>query len=155
MPQQDVIDVIIHVGRNPQGRSLAWRYFREKWEVLNARWVSSFVGRLIVRFKSLTATAAILSDSTPFSYPPPSSYGEALFMNSKLISGVTEFLNTEKELQEVKTPRQQHDANFIDNHLTVVLLLPKLDFTVAVVATFKSISFPAATERRRWEEKNQ
>lgn len=66
VPQQDVIDVIIHVGRNPQGRSLAWRYFREKWEVLNAR------------------------------------YGEALFMNSKLISGVTEFLNTEKELQELK-----------------------------------------------------
>lgn len=37
VPQQDVIDVIIHVGRNPQGRSLAWRYFREKWDVLNAR----------------------------------------------------------------------------------------------------------------------
>lgn len=31
------------------------------------------------------------------------SYGEALFMNSKLIGGVTEFLNTEKELNEVKT----------------------------------------------------
>lgn len=28
-------------------------------------------------------------------------YGEALFMNSKLISGVTEFLNTEEELREV------------------------------------------------------
>lgn len=28
-------------------------------------------------------------------------YGEALFMNSKLISGVTEFLNTERELNEV------------------------------------------------------
>lgn len=28
-------------------------------------------------------------------------YGEALFMNSKLISGVTEFLNTEAELSEV------------------------------------------------------
>lgn len=28
-------------------------------------------------------------------------YGEALFMNSKLISGVTEFLNTESELNEV------------------------------------------------------
>lgn len=28
-------------------------------------------------------------------------YGEALFMNSKLISGVTEFLNTEAELNEV------------------------------------------------------
>lgn len=27
-------------------------------------------------------------------------------MNSKLISGVTEFLNTEKELQEVKTARR-------------------------------------------------
>uniref|UniRef100_A0A3P8V2C3 Aminopeptidase n=1 Tax=Cynoglossus semilaevis TaxID=244447 RepID=A0A3P8V2C3_CYNSE len=66
VPEQDVIDVIIHVGRNPQGRSLAWRYFREKWDVLNAR------------------------------------YGEALFMNSKLISGVTEFLNTEVELEELK-----------------------------------------------------
>lgn len=31
------------------------------------------------------------------------SYGEALFMNSKLIGGVTEFLNTEKELNEVDT----------------------------------------------------
>lgn len=29
-------------------------------------------------------------------------YGEALFMNSKLISGVTEFLNTEAELNEVR-----------------------------------------------------
>ncbi|XP_036977338.1 thyrotropin-releasing hormone-degrading ectoenzyme isoform X2 [Acanthopagrus latus] len=66
VPEQDVIDVIIHVGRNPQGRNLAWRYFREKWDVLNAR------------------------------------YGEALFMNSKLIGGVTEFLNTEKELNELK-----------------------------------------------------
>uniref|UniRef100_A0A3Q4MTV6 Aminopeptidase n=1 Tax=Neolamprologus brichardi TaxID=32507 RepID=A0A3Q4MTV6_NEOBR len=64
VPEQDVIDVIIHVGRNPQGRNLAWRYFREKWDILNAR------------------------------------YGEALFMNSKLISGVTEFLNTERELNE-------------------------------------------------------
>ncbi|CAB1417946.1 unnamed protein product, partial [Pleuronectes platessa] len=64
VPEQDVIDVIIHVGRNPQGRNLAWKYFREKWDILNAR------------------------------------YGEALFMNSKLISGVTEFLNTEKELNE-------------------------------------------------------
>uniref|UniRef100_A0A665UCD9 ERAP1-like C-terminal domain-containing protein n=1 Tax=Echeneis naucrates TaxID=173247 RepID=A0A665UCD9_ECHNA len=35
VPEQDVIDVIIHVGRNPQGRNLAWRYFREKWDVLN------------------------------------------------------------------------------------------------------------------------
>ncbi|CAG5926734.1 unnamed protein product [Menidia menidia] len=66
VPEQDVIDVIIHVGRNPQGRNLAWKYFREKWDVLNAR------------------------------------YGEALFMNSKLIGGVTEFLNTEKELNELK-----------------------------------------------------
>ncbi|XP_060935458.1 thyrotropin-releasing hormone-degrading ectoenzyme-like [Limanda limanda] len=66
VPEQDVIDVIIHVGRNPQGRNLAWKYFREKWDILNAR------------------------------------YGEALFMNSKLISGVTEFLNTEKELNELK-----------------------------------------------------
>ncbi|XP_024138443.1 thyrotropin-releasing hormone-degrading ectoenzyme isoform X1 [Oryzias melastigma] len=66
VPEQDVIDVIIHVGRNPQGRNLAWKYFREKWDILNAR------------------------------------YGEALFMNSKLIGGVTEFLNTEKELYELK-----------------------------------------------------
>ncbi|MEQ2207445.1 hypothetical protein XENOCAPTIV_012555, partial [Xenoophorus captivus] len=29
-------------------------------------------------------------------------YGEALFMNSKLIGGVTEFLNTERELNELK-----------------------------------------------------
>ncbi|KAE8281208.1 Thyrotropin-releasing hormone-degrading ectoenzyme [Larimichthys crocea] len=29
-------------------------------------------------------------------------YGEALFMNSKLIGGVTEFLNTDKELNELK-----------------------------------------------------
>ncbi|KAA0721118.1 Thyrotropin-releasing hormone-degrading ectoenzyme [Triplophysa tibetana] len=66
VPDQDVIDVIIHVARNPLGRHLAWRYFREKWEILNSR------------------------------------YGEALFMNSKLISGVTEFLNTETELNELK-----------------------------------------------------
>ncbi|XP_040029002.2 thyrotropin-releasing hormone-degrading ectoenzyme [Gasterosteus aculeatus] len=66
VPEQDVIDVIIHVGRNPQGRNLAWKYFREKWEVLNAR------------------------------------YGEALFMSSKLIGGVTEFLNTDRELNELK-----------------------------------------------------
>ncbi|KTF96758.1 hypothetical protein cypCar_00038787 [Cyprinus carpio] len=66
VPDQDVIDVIIHVGRNPLGRHLAWRYFREKWDILNSR------------------------------------YGEALFMNSKLISGVTEFLNTEAELNEVR-----------------------------------------------------
>uniref|UniRef100_A0A8C9S2E7 Aminopeptidase n=2 Tax=Scleropages formosus TaxID=113540 RepID=A0A8C9S2E7_SCLFO len=66
VPDQDVIDVIIHVGRNPHGRHLAWRYFREKWDILNSR------------------------------------YGEALFMNSKLINGVTEFLNTESELNELK-----------------------------------------------------
>uniref|UniRef100_A0A673FMK5 Thyrotropin-releasing hormone-degrading ectoenzyme-like n=1 Tax=Sinocyclocheilus rhinocerous TaxID=307959 RepID=A0A673FMK5_9TELE len=66
VPTQEVIDVIIHVGRNPLGRHLAWRYFREKWDILNSR------------------------------------YGEALFMNSKLISGVTEFLNTEAELNELK-----------------------------------------------------
>ncbi|XP_048829081.1 thyrotropin-releasing hormone-degrading ectoenzyme-like [Brienomyrus brachyistius] len=66
VPDQDVIDVIIHVGRNPHGRHLAWRYFREKWDILNSR------------------------------------YGEALFMNSKLINGVTEFLNTETELNELK-----------------------------------------------------
>ncbi|NWW95783.1 TRHDE protein, partial [Rhynochetos jubatus] len=63
---QDAIDVIIHVARNPHGRDLAWKFFREKWKILNAR------------------------------------YGEALFMNSKLISGVTEFLNTEGELRELK-----------------------------------------------------
>ncbi|XP_029858880.1 thyrotropin-releasing hormone-degrading ectoenzyme isoform X2 [Aquila chrysaetos chrysaetos] len=63
---QDAIDVIIHVARNPHGRDLAWKFFREKWKILNAR------------------------------------YGEALFMNSKLISGVTEFLNTEEELRELK-----------------------------------------------------
>nr|XP_025956139.1 thyrotropin-releasing hormone-degrading ectoenzyme isoform X1 [Dromaius novaehollandiae] len=63
---QDAIDVIIHVARNPHGRDLAWKFFREKWKILNAR------------------------------------YGEALFMNSKLISGVTEFLNTEEELMELK-----------------------------------------------------
>ncbi|RMC09948.1 hypothetical protein DUI87_12735 [Hirundo rustica rustica] len=61
---QDAIDVIIHVARNPHGRDLAWKFFREKWKILNAR------------------------------------YGEALFMNSKLVSGVTEFLNTEGELRE-------------------------------------------------------
>ncbi|XP_068162940.1 thyrotropin-releasing hormone-degrading ectoenzyme-like [Antennarius striatus] len=66
VPEQDVIDVIIHVGQNPRGRNLAWKYFREKWDVLNAR------------------------------------YGEALFMNSKLIGGVTEFLTTETELAELK-----------------------------------------------------
>ncbi|TTZ20721.1 Thyrotropin-releasing hormone-degrading ectoenzyme [Bagarius yarrelli] len=66
LPDQDVIDIIIHVGRNPQGRRLAWRFFREKWDILNSR------------------------------------YGEALFMNSKLISGVTEFLNTDSELSELK-----------------------------------------------------
>ncbi|MBN3324836.1 TRHDE protein, partial [Atractosteus spatula] len=65
VPDQDVIDVIIHVGRNPHGRHLAWKFFREKWNILNSR------------------------------------YGEALFMNSKLINGVTEFLNTEAELIEV------------------------------------------------------
>ncbi|XP_051974431.1 thyrotropin-releasing hormone-degrading ectoenzyme-like [Xyrauchen texanus] len=66
VPDQDMIDVIIHVARNPIGRHLAWMYFREKWDILNSR------------------------------------YGEALFMNSKLISGVTEFLNTEAELNELK-----------------------------------------------------
>ncbi|XP_053364696.1 thyrotropin-releasing hormone-degrading ectoenzyme-like [Clarias gariepinus] len=66
VPDQDVIDVIIHVGRNPHARHLAWRYFREKWDELNSR------------------------------------FGEALFLNSKLISGVTEFLNTQTELDELK-----------------------------------------------------
>lgn len=42
VPEQDVIDVIIHVGRNPQGRNLAWKYFREKWDILNARWGDYF-----------------------------------------------------------------------------------------------------------------
>ncbi|KAM4678419.1 thyrotropin-releasing hormone-degrading ectoenzyme [Discoglossus pictus] len=69
---QDAIDVIIHVARNPHGRDLAWKFFRDKWKVLNAR------------------------------------YGEALFMNSKLISGVTEFLNTEEELNELKHFIQLH-----------------------------------------------
>ncbi|KAE8615641.1 hypothetical protein XENTR_v10008572 [Xenopus tropicalis] len=69
---QDAIDVIIHVARNPHGRDLAWKFFRDKWKILNAR------------------------------------YGEALFMNSKLISGVTEFLNTEEELNELKDFIQQH-----------------------------------------------
>ncbi|XP_051911006.1 thyrotropin-releasing hormone-degrading ectoenzyme-like [Hippocampus zosterae] len=64
--EQDAIDVIVGVGRNPRGRNPAWRFFRDKWDVLNAR------------------------------------YGEALFMNSKLIGGVTEFLDTEKELQQLK-----------------------------------------------------
>uniref|UniRef100_A0A3Q3DTN2 Aminopeptidase n=1 Tax=Hippocampus comes TaxID=109280 RepID=A0A3Q3DTN2_HIPCM len=64
--EQDAIDVIVRVGRNPRGRNPAWRFFRDKWDVLNAR------------------------------------YGEALFMNSKLIGGVTEFLDTEKELEELK-----------------------------------------------------
>ncbi|XP_048865236.1 thyrotropin-releasing hormone-degrading ectoenzyme-like [Brienomyrus brachyistius] len=74
VPDQDVIDIIIHVGRNPHGRPLAWRYFREKWDILNAR------------------------------------YGEALFMNSKLISGVTEFLNTESELSELKEFIQDNEG---------------------------------------------
>ncbi|XP_018428236.1 PREDICTED: thyrotropin-releasing hormone-degrading ectoenzyme-like [Nanorana parkeri] len=69
---QDAIDVIIHVARNPHGRDLAWKFFRDKWKILNAR------------------------------------YGEALFMNSKLISGVTEFLNTEEELNELKNFIQLH-----------------------------------------------
>lgn len=34
---QDAIDVIIHVARNPHGRDLAWKFFREKWKILNAR----------------------------------------------------------------------------------------------------------------------
>ncbi|XP_061663939.1 thyrotropin-releasing hormone-degrading ectoenzyme-like [Syngnathoides biaculeatus] len=64
--EQDAVDVVVHVGRNPRGRKLAWRFFRDKWDVLNAR------------------------------------YGEALFMNSRLINGVTEFLNMEAELSELK-----------------------------------------------------
>uniref|UniRef100_A0A9J7XQW4 Aminopeptidase n=1 Tax=Cyprinus carpio carpio TaxID=630221 RepID=A0A9J7XQW4_CYPCA len=36
-PDQDVIDVIIHVGCNPLGRHLAWRYFHKKWDILNSR----------------------------------------------------------------------------------------------------------------------
>ena len=35
-------------------------------------------------------------------------YGEALFMISKLISGVTEFLNTEAELSEVGVLQTSH-----------------------------------------------
>lgn len=34
---QDAIDVIIHVARNPHGRDLAWKFFREKWKILNTR----------------------------------------------------------------------------------------------------------------------
>lgn len=71
---QDAIDVIIHVARNPHGRDLAWKFFRDKWKILNTR------------------------------------YGEALFMNSKLISGVTEFLNTEGELKELKTFMKSYDG---------------------------------------------
>ncbi|KAG7320565.1 hypothetical protein KOW79_016418 [Hemibagrus wyckioides] len=74
LPDQDVIDVIIHVGRNPHARHLAWRYFREKWNELNSR------------------------------------FGEALFLNSKLISGVTEFLNTPRELDELKVFIQTSSA---------------------------------------------
>ncbi|KAK7811196.1 hypothetical protein U0070_019227, partial [Myodes glareolus] len=37
-------------------------------------------------------------------------YGEALFMNSKLISGVTEFLNTEGELKELKNFMKTYDG---------------------------------------------
>ncbi|MCJ8743210.1 hypothetical protein PDJAM_G00091010 [Pangasius djambal] len=77
VPDQDVIDIIIHVGRNPHGRRLAWRYFREKWDILNSR------------------------------------YGEALFMNSKLISGVTEFLNTESELSELKDFIQMNNGGAV------------------------------------------
>ncbi|KAF7694107.1 thyrotropin-releasing hormone-degrading ectoenzyme-like isoform X2 [Silurus meridionalis] len=77
VPDQDVIDIIIHVGRNPHGRRLAWRYFREKWDILNSR------------------------------------YGEALFMNSKLISGVTEFLNTESELNELKDFIQMNNGEAV------------------------------------------
>uniref|UniRef100_G1Q2F2 TRHDE protein n=3 Tax=Myotis TaxID=9434 RepID=G1Q2F2_MYOLU len=35
---------------------------------------------------------------------------EALFMNSKLISGVTEFLNTEGELKELKNFMKNYDG---------------------------------------------
>uniref|UniRef100_A0A8C6TVE1 Thyrotropin-releasing hormone-degrading ectoenzyme n=1 Tax=Neogobius melanostomus TaxID=47308 RepID=A0A8C6TVE1_9GOBI len=82
VPEQDVIDVIIHVCRNPQGRDLAWKYFREKWDILNAR------------------------------------YGEALFMNSKLIGGVTEFLNTEKELNEYESELERWIFSFAPLKLT-------------------------------------
>ncbi|XP_031794682.1 thyrotropin-releasing hormone-degrading ectoenzyme isoform X3 [Sarcophilus harrisii] len=71
---QDAIDVIIHVARNPHGRDLAWKFFRDKWKILNTR------------------------------------YGEALFMNSKLIIGVTEFLNTEGELNELKSFIKNYDG---------------------------------------------
>ncbi|XP_004700840.1 thyrotropin-releasing hormone-degrading ectoenzyme [Echinops telfairi] len=71
---QDAIDVIIHVARNPHGRDLAWKFFRDKWKILNTR------------------------------------YGEALFMNSKLISGVTEYLNTEGELKELKNFMKNYDG---------------------------------------------
>ncbi|GCB63547.1 hypothetical protein scyTo_0000171 [Scyliorhinus torazame] len=66
VPDQNTIDVIVHVAKYPNGRDLAWKFFRDKWAVLNSR------------------------------------YGEALFMNSRLIKGVTEFLSTEAELKELK-----------------------------------------------------
>uniref|UniRef100_UPI00398EB968 thyrotropin-releasing hormone-degrading ectoenzyme-like n=1 Tax=Pristiophorus japonicus TaxID=55135 RepID=UPI00398EB968 len=66
VPDQNTIDVIIHVAKYPNGRDLAWKFFQDKWATFNAR------------------------------------YGEALFMNSRLIKGVTEFLSTEAELNELK-----------------------------------------------------
>ncbi len=144
VPDQDVIDVIIHVGRNPLGRHLAWRYFREKWDILNSRWMwlysflfisdfnlplspwYEFHIRTLIRYLfvnvilclvcvwrtesimgnicwcflllcSLEMCSSVLITVSIFGR-----YGEALFMNSKLISGVTEFLNTEAELNEVR-----------------------------------------------------
>eukprot|EP00062_Callorhinchus_milii_P018000 gi/632971000/ref/XP_007901957.1/ PREDICTED: thyrotropin-releasing hormone-degrading ectoenzyme [Callorhinchus milii] len=66
IPEQNTIDIIILVAKYPNGRHLAWKFFKDNWDILNSR------------------------------------YGEALFMSSKLIKGVTEFLSTEAELNELK-----------------------------------------------------
>ncbi|XP_078075905.1 thyrotropin-releasing hormone-degrading ectoenzyme-like [Mustelus asterias] len=80
VPDQNTIDVVVHVAKYPKGRELAWKFFRDKWTVFNSR------------------------------------YGEALFMNSRLIKGVTEFLSSEAELKElkefIKNLREGTDASF-------------------------------------------
>ncbi|XP_032894075.1 thyrotropin-releasing hormone-degrading ectoenzyme [Amblyraja radiata] len=80
VPDQNVIDVIIHVAKYPNGRDLAWKFFQEKWATFNSR------------------------------------FGEALFIISRLIKGVTEFLSTEVEFNElksfVKNLRKGEDASF-------------------------------------------
>lgn len=47
---QDAIDVIIHVARNPHGRDLAWKFFRDKWKILNARYILFFVIIIMLLF---------------------------------------------------------------------------------------------------------